>query len=193
MMTKLPPFLFLGIVACTAGLSGQAQHMAPAKATKAQTITVPMIDKSIATIGGKATVAKYFCAQDPATDDFRAFDKIATGAKEWVDIAVKVLPYSDAACSQSLHSYLGEAMQKQPRNVLPYVGTSPRLTPEYICLPFISIDIPESEQLQQVRRSKAALLTVKDKALSQQCRACLTRVTVLEKKILADVASKKRK
>lgn len=82
-------------------------------------------------------------------------------------------------------------MQKQPRNVLPYVGKSALLSADQICMPFVSGEISDAEALRIVRRSKAALSSVKETALTKQCQACMNRVTSLEKKILADMGKKK--
>lgn len=185
-------FPLLASLVCVAGLPANAQTGAPTKKPSGSLVTVRTIEQSVTKIGGKATVSKYACAQDPATDDFTALTKIAAGSKEWVDLAVRLLPYADAGCSESLHNCLGKAMQKQPLNVLPYVGKSPQLTPELICLPFISAELPDAEALRAVRRSKAALLSVRNQALSQQCQACMTQVISLEKKILADIVRKKK-
>lgn len=190
MMRKTLYISLIGIGLWMTNLPGQAQQTIKVRPTSA---TVHTIERSINKIGGKATLQKYFCGTDDTSehDDIDQLNQVATGAKQWVDLAVKMLKYSDAGCSEGLQSYLGAAMQKQPRNVLPYVGKSSLLAPDRICLPFISDEISDAEALREVRRSKAALQAVKDKTLNKQCQACLARVNGLEKKILADMAKKK--
>lgn len=81
-------------------------------------------------------------------------------------------------------------MQKQPRNVLPYVGKSELLSAQQIYLPFISAELSDANALREGRRSKAALLTISVTTLNKQCQACLTRITNLEKKIIANMVKK---
>lgn len=179
--------LWLALIACQGQETTNKTNPPPVAGT-----TVRTIEQSIAKIGGKATLQRYFCGTDDASehDDYDQLNQVATGSKEWVDLAVKLLEYSDAGCTENLHSYLGKAMQKQPQNVLPYISKSSKLAADNICLPFISAEISDAEALSEVQRTKAALLKVKNKALNDQCEVCLTKAAELEKKILADIAKK---
>lgn len=186
-------FLVLGNLLWVLYAPCQAQQSS--KTTRTTPVTARTIEQSITKIGGKATLQKYFCGSDDTSprDDLDQLNKVATGAREWVDLAVKMLNYSDAGCSEDLHTYLGSAMQQQPLNVLPYVGKSPSLAPELICLPFISAEIPDAEALRIVRRTKTALLSVRDRLLTKQCQLCMTQVTRLEKTILTTMTQKTKK
>lgn len=184
-----------GILA--AGLSVQAQQpkavpgSAPASSMTAP-VTVRTIEQSLAKSGGKATLQKYFCGADlTGLSPSYAMKQVATGSKQWVDVVVKLTPYSDAGCSLAIHDALGAAMQKQPRNVLPHVGKSSSLSAQYICLPFLPEEMPNAKALQEVRLTKVALTQVHDKTLSRQRQACLKEVDRVEKVILADMAKKK--
>ena len=179
----------LGLLACS-----QQQRSDKTEAAARLSVTVGIIEQSIRDIGGRETLEKYMCYWGvPEGQRLVALDNVSAGSKEWVDLAVKMLEYSDASCTEDLLSYLGEAMQHQPRNVLPYVGEpykgNPQLlSPGMICYPFVSNEIPHADALKIVQRSKAAVLSVKDTELTKQCAACLKEIESLEQIILADIA-----
>jgi hypothetical protein len=131
--------------------------------------------------GGKATLEKYFpCDKVKGT----AYAEIADGSRRWAALAVKMLNHSDACYTESILSALGTAMGRSPRNILPYVGTSPTLDTS-ICLPFISDELPLPEQLRPIRTAKNAISRVHDAKLSEQRKACLEYIGFAEQGVIA--------
>jgi hypothetical protein len=131
--------------------------------------------------GGKATLEKYFpCDKVEGT----AYAEIADGSRRWAAVAVKMLNYSDACYTESILSALGTAMERNPRNILPYVGTSLTLDTS-ICLPFISDELPLREQLRQIRTAKNAISRVHNAKLSKQRKACLEYIGFAEHGVTA--------
>lgn len=191
-------FLAVGLLASIINLGCEQ------KASTDDVVTVKTIETSVAKIGGQATVEKYLF--DTSEVHQPALAQIETGNKEWVDMGVKMLQYSDAGSTEGLLSALAGGMQQKPENVLPYVNkpgaksttdeaggaAQPMLTPEKVCLPFISSEIPAAEQLAIVQRTKKALLTVNDPSLKSQCDACLREVAEMERTIQTSTAGEKK-
>jgi hypothetical protein len=162
------------------------RHVSPALlviglSTSAWATALP-IDEVLATLqaqGAKATLERHFdCNSESA-----AYAAVATGQPRWLDLALRLLPEADACYGEGLHDALGRAMRAAPRRVLPLVGSSTRLTPEQICLPFISAELPQARQLDRLRASRQAIAAVHDKALSSSRRACLSFIDLLERRI----------
>jgi hypothetical protein len=140
------------------------------------------IDEVLATMqssGAKATLERHFDCNTEGT----AYAAVATGQSRWLDLALRLLPEADACYSEGLHDALGRAMRAAPRHVLPLVGSSTRLTPELICLPFLSAELPRAQQLDMLRASRQAIAAVHDKALSSSRRACLDFIDRVERRI----------
>lgn len=127
--------------------------------------------------GEQKTLERYFSCEH---FDDSAYPNIATGDRAWVNLAVRMLPHSDACYAEDILSALGKAMQKNPRNVLGYVNSSARLRADRICLPFISDEQPIRDQLEQLRAVKRAIAGVRSPALATQRKACLAEIQNLE-------------
>jgi hypothetical protein len=162
------------------------RHAAPALLalflTTAAWATAPPIDEVLSTLhssGAKAALARHF----DCNSQFAAYDAIATGQARWLDLALRLLPEADACYSEGLHDALGRAMRAAPRRVLPLVGSSSALAPERVCLPFISAELPRTEQLDALHRSRRAITAVRDHALSRPRRLCLDFIDSVERQI----------
>lgn len=123
------------------------------------------------------------------------FEKISSGSKDWINVAVKILAYADAGSTEGILSSLGKAMQKVPQNVLPLVNKkeAPLLSADWICLPFISGEIPVEEQLAEVVNSRKAIETVHNDQLREQKEACLADIRSLEAQLRKDLATSQKK
>ena len=91
-----------------------------------------------------------------------------------------MLKYSDACYTEGIQDSLGHAMQIAPQNVLPLVNSKPTLAADYICLPFISNELPIKAQLDEIAKSKNAILHVRDKKLQAQKEYCLRFIETIE-------------
>lgn len=140
-------------------------------------ISVETVETSIRDGNPKATLEKYFnCEKYEGS----AYEGIASGSPKWVSIAERMLHYSDACYTEGIQSSLGKAMQRSPRNVLPLVNKTPTLAAGYICLPFISNELPFKTQQAEVIRSKKAIQRVQDDKLRTQKEACLRFIRSVE-------------
>jgi hypothetical protein len=133
------------------------------------------MQKSLAEQGGKATLQTYFNCENG-----QGYAAVETGAPDAVAFGVEMLKYSDACVTESLLSSLGAAMQANPAAVLPYVGRTPLLAAERICLPFLSAEEPDDKLKPIVARSRRAIESVRDPALRSQQAACRREIDQAE-------------
>jgi hypothetical protein len=145
------------------------------------TLDIRDVDMALRNGSPRVTLEKYFdCSKYEGT----AYEAIASGAAQWVSLAERIFPHSDACYTEGIEDALGRAMQRKPENVLPLVGKTEALSPEYICLPFISAELPIQARLAQVQRSRRAIMRVKKD--SEQKKACLQFIRSVEISIRAD-------
>lgn len=149
----------------------------PSLAGGATRVCVETVEASLKGEGAQATLKKHFnCEQYEGT----AYEGIASGSKKWVRLAEKMLQHSDACYTEGIQASLGRAMQSSPKNVLPLVDKTPTLSASYICLPFISNEIPIRQQLAEVAKSRLAIQGMHDDRLKTQKAACLKFIESLE-------------
>lgn len=156
-MRHLIPLLALAVM--TAG----AAHAAP---------TAGQILSELAKMGPRYVIDHHFDCETGS-----GYRVVGSGSRKAVQLGVQMLAHSDACVSEKLQSALGEAMTRQPENVLPYVGTAPYLTPRNICLPFVSSDEPASMLQEAQERARRALERVHDTHLARQKSLCLAEIT----------------
>lgn len=98
---------------------------------------------------------------------------IESGNATWLQVAAKLLPFSDAGASLSLHYAVAIALPKAPNRVLALVGHG--FDVEYICTsPFIEPDPGIAETYE--RKTLVALSTVKVPSLKAVAAECSKRV-----------------
>ena len=149
-------------------------------ACAADKLQADQVESAIASGDIRGALKKYFdCAKYEGT----AYEAIATGSQAWVSIAARVLPMSDACYAEGIVNALGQAMQRKPQNVLPLVGKTDVLSPERICLPSISDELPLNVQREELLRSKSAISGVEG-YLSQK-NACLRFIASIEQQLAA--------
>lgn len=163
-------FYFISIVWLLSGCSSFSQ-------ASTTTLSVEAVKYSLKHAGPKATLEKYFNCEKYEDS---AYQSIATGSATWVSVAEIMLKYSDACYTEGIQDSLGHAMQIAPQNVLPLVNSKPTLAADYICLPFISNELPIKAQLDEIAKSKNAILHVRDKKLQAQKEYCLRFIETIE-------------
>lgn len=160
----------------------------PSLAGEATRVCVETVEASLKEAGTQATLKKYFnCEQYEGS----AYEEIASGSKKWVDLAEQMLQYSDACYTEGIQASLGKAMQKAPGNVLPLVDKTSTLSASYICLPFISSELPIRQQLTEVTKSRSAIQGIHDNRLQIQKSACLKFIQSVEDNLRAHVSPKR--
>lgn len=109
--------------------------------------------------------------------------QIASGSPAWIALAPRIRSLTDGANSEAICDALGRAMRKAPREVLRLHEPAGKLSASCICLPFVSDELPASEQLREYRQSRRAIAAVNDKDLRQARAACLAQITPVEKRL----------
>jgi hypothetical protein len=120
--------------------------------------------------GGRAALETFFDCGDAGT---KAYELVASGAREWLSIAVRLLNDSDACYTESLQDAIARALVPAPARVIALVNSSELLDASSICVPFLSAEEDSQKHLQYLRRAEAALHKVRIPALRQAKRACL--------------------
>ena len=144
-------------------------------------MSVEAIEDSLREGNPKTTLEKYFSCEKY---EGSAYERIASGSPQWISLAERMLQYSDACYTEGIQASLGKAMQKSPQNVLPLVDKTSVLAASYICLPFISSELPIKAQLAEVVRSKKAIQRVRNDKVRTQKASCLRFVKSVEKNLI---------
>jgi len=139
--------------------------------------SVEIVEASIRAGNPKATLEKYFSCEKY---EGSAYEGIASGSPKWISIAERMLHHSDACYTEGIQASLGKAMQRSPQNVLPLVDKTPTLAASYICLPFISNELPIESQRAEVIRSRKAIQKLQDDGLKTQKEVCLRFIKTIE-------------
>lgn len=151
-------------------------------------ICIEVIEASLNEGSPKATLEKHFNCEHY---EGSAYERIASGSRKWVRLAERMLQYSDACYTEGIQASLGKAMQKAPGNVLPLVDKTSTLSASYICLPFISSELPIRQQLTEVTKSRSAIQGIHDNRLQIQKSACLKFIQSVEDNLRAHVSPKR--
>jgi len=151
-------------------LIGMSILIGGSAASCASVLSPQAVEQSYATRGIQTTLQTYFSCD---TYEGSAYERIATGAESWVSLAEKLIVQTDGCYTEGLQAALGDAMRKAPARVLRLVDKTPTLGAEYICLPFISSELPVKAQLREVEASRRAIGAVGDGRVSDQKAACL--------------------
>lgn len=128
----------------------------------------------------QATLEKFFSCEKY---EGSAYEKIAMGEPRWISIAEKMLQHSDACYTEGIQAALGSAMQKFPKRVLPLVDKTSLLSANYICLPFISSELPVKSQLSEMAKSKRDISRVHAKGLRIKKKLCLSFIESVETQV----------
>ena len=91
--------------------------------------------------GEKAALVRFF-ACDNSGDE--AYARVSSGSRQWLAIAVRLLPHADACYTTSLHDAIARAIVPKASRVLALVDSSPELKATKICVPFLSAEEPNS-------------------------------------------------
>jgi hypothetical protein len=109
--------------------------------------------------------------------DDKAFDAVIEGIESgdpaWLDVAVRLRPFSDAGASESIDYAVASLLPRAPRRVLSLVGHGFEI--RHICTsPFIEPAPGVAEAYET--KALAALAGVRDRKLAGLARECARRV-----------------
>ena len=135
--------------------------------------SIAQVERSLKNQGPSAVLHRYF---DCGATGVPAYRQIASGNAQWLNLAARLVAEADGCFSLLLSSAIAEALPSNPSAVLSLVKSSEHLTPDRMCLPFMSEDIAIEVHLATLQRAEKALHSVKSKQLSSSKQACLEEV-----------------
>lgn len=120
--------------------------------------------------GGRQVLAALW--KDDAAFD-HVIDAIESGDPKWLEVAVRLRPFSDAGASEAIDSAVARLLPGQPRRVLSLVGRGFDIG--HICTsPFIEPAPGIAEAYE--KRTLAALAGVRDPQFADLAKECARRV-----------------
>jgi hypothetical protein len=136
-----------------------------------------MLLQRIGQQGGRQTLAELW-------QDRQAFEGvlngIATGEPQWLEVARRLRPFSDAGASESIDEAVARALPKRPRGVLSLVGHGFAL--EHVCTsPFIEPGAGVAEAYEQ--KTLAVLAEVREPQLVRLAQDCARRVRLSQERV----------
>ena len=107
-------------------------------------------------------------------------NQVSRGSAEWLNVALALEPYSDAAAAETLEAAMSHAMQRAPSRVLPLLDRS-RFGVR-LCVPISFDDTEGSEQRFRAQFAAARRMYVDylGTSLAKNARACLKEVDTVE-------------
>ena len=130
--------------------------------------------------GEKAALAQFFACDDSGNE---AYARVSSGSRQWLAIAVRLLPHADACYTTSLHDAIARAIVPATSGVLALVDSSPELKASNICVPFLSAEQPSSGHLAYLLNAERALQRVSAQRLQAAKRACLVEIASQRKSL----------
>lgn len=123
--------------------------------------------------GGRQALVRFFACDNSGED---AYANISSGSRQWLAIAVRLLPHADACYTTSLHDAIARAIVPAAPRVLALVNSSPQLEATKICVPFLSVEEPASIHRAYLSKTERALRRVKASRLQAAKQACLAEL-----------------
>lgn len=123
--------------------------------------------------GERAAIARHF---DCGSSGNAAYARVASGAADWLALAVRLLKESDGCVTTLLVDSIARALIPAPHRVLLLVGSSELLAPARICVPFLSVDEDPRNHLAYLSRLESVLVRVSAPELQPAKQACLREV-----------------
>jgi hypothetical protein len=130
--------------------------------------------------GEKAALSQFFACDDSGNE---AYAQVSAGSRQWLAIAVRLLPHADACYTTSLHDAIARAIVPATSGVLALVDSSPELKASNICVPFLSAEEPSSGHLAYLLNAERALQRVSAQRLQAAKRACLVEIASQRKSL----------
>jgi hypothetical protein len=123
-----------------------------------------------------AEVSRLIRCDDESQRGTSVCDRIAAGGKPWLQLGLRLLDYTDASAHGSICHSMALAMRRSPDDVLAMLHKTPQATEKCLCLPFVSDELPKSEQLAEYTRSHAAIAAARSPANAAARGACLAYI-----------------
>ena len=163
------------LVAGLAMVAAISASGAPARPTAAE------FNAEIDSIGPVAVLAKMFETESLESWVSR---QIASGSTDWLKIAARLRPHSDATLTTLLNSAVAEALVRAPFRVLPLLESGV-FTPSDSCLPFLSIEDPPEKNLLAVTQLERTLAPIRSQRFASIKAACLVQAKQAREQIAA--------
>jgi hypothetical protein len=133
-----------------------------------------VIKKSIASLGARETLSQIYDKQDQWSGLLTA---IATGKRDWLEIAKQLRSASDGGATEQLGLAVGEALEQRPANVLSLAVTEFGI--EYVC-GGPDVDDPRFDSYElsmaAIDRRERMLRSFRDHALDQIRDSCVAEL-----------------
>jgi hypothetical protein len=148
----------------------------PAFAAK---VTPEMVEKEIYIHSAKSAKKKYFKCEEP----FTAYEHVASANKQWLALAVEIMPYTSGCENRLMRDAMARAMVEIPTMVLPYVNSKPELTAAKICISPIALEANADKSAKYLNTLESALKKVTGDLFKDQLEACLSQLEAARKSI----------
>lgn len=125
----------------------------------------------IAQLGGRRVLADLW-KDDRAFD--AAMDGIESGDPAWLEVAIRLRPFSDAGASEAIDDAVARLLPAQPRRILSLIGHDGFEIGHVCTTPFIEPAPGVAEAYEN--KTLAALASVRDPDLAYLARECAQRV-----------------
>jgi hypothetical protein len=147
---------------------------------QAQALTPADLLTEINRTGPKATIDRLNASSDGKDWD-RVIDNVISGRNDWLQIAARLAPGSDAGSATDLEIALAYALPKNPSGVLSVIDGHSLQIDEICGVGFIE---PEDAFLRAyLRKTKRALTQMKNVKLKDKRHACLKELNAAEQEI----------
>ncbi len=165
----LPPLYVSFLLHCMATCASTLSASQPALLAE--------IQDSLGTRGARATIRQFFdCGQASPV----GYNVIETGDPPAMQLAATLLMYSDGCVSESLHSAIATALQRQPEAVLRFFAAHTLEPSSNNCIPMM-IEQPRAQVEATLERTEESLETVTKPSLQSAKAACMRRVAEYRK------------
>lgn len=107
-------------------------------------------------------------------------DRVSTGDAEWLEVALALEPYTDAAAGETLEAAMSQAMQRAPSRVLPLLDQS--RFGRGLCVPVSFDDSEGSDQIfrDQLSAARRVYVDYLRTSLGTSARDCLLEIDKIE-------------
>lgn len=176
-ITRVMICLVMFMLILSTPLKGENRALKKNPDFTAQNIDAAELRRMIKEMGARKTVNKLY--RDKAIW-IQIKEEIATGKKEWVEVATLLYPGSDAGTAEMIDNALGEALKNAPDLVLRMISDPDRL--EVICG---SINVDEQKfstlrkSIDEVEERIRVLSRVKDPKLEASAKRCIAQLEQL--------------
>jgi hypothetical protein len=146
----------------------------------AKPLTPEIVEKEMQLHSPRSARVMYF-----KCDNMTGYDYIAQGSNAWLNIGIKLLPFTSGCERALLMDAFARAIQAAPENMLRHVDSQPELAANKICLPQFT-DEKAARQIAYADELVKKLERIEDEQLKAKAQACIERAKALRAKLQPD-------